>query len=203
MVAITWQTTQVTIVKRLLILAFSLSPLISSGAFAQLFQARFVTSAYSWQRLDASKKSENHLFAFQGAQLMIGSKDLTFRTYLQGFNDFAGPNKNDPKFRLYTFSVDARNLFDMADVQAGRFYVFAGAGRGLIDGLSASVRPFGDLVVVKGFYGILAPGDRSAAISQSENSLAGFRVSGRLFSGCRQVGGDQRAFATRGRSFCA
>lgn len=179
-VAINAATTKVMIVKRPLALVLLLSVLITSGAISQLFQARFVTSAYSWQRLDAASQAENHLYAFQGAQFMLGSKDFTFRTYMQGFNDFAGPNKNDPSLRLYTFSVTARNLLDMVDVQAGRLFVFGGAGRGLIDGISASVRPLGDKLVVRGFYGLLAPGDRSFKLSEAENSLAGVHVSSRL-----------------------
>ncbi len=180
MVAEPGPTTKVKTVKRLLTLAFSLLLLIPGAALAQLFQARFVTSAYSWQRLDAASQTESHLYGFQGAQFMLGSKDFTFRTYMQGFNDFAGPNKNDPSFKLYSLSVSVRNLLDMVDVQAGRLYVFSGAGRGLIDGLSATVRPLKEKLTVKGFYGLLTPGDRSLDLSDSENFLAGVHVSSQL-----------------------
>jgi hypothetical protein len=97
---------------------------------------------------------------------------------MQGFNDFAGPQKNDPSFRMYSISLKARQLLDLLDVQLGRFYVFSGAARGLIDGFSVKASPFQKKLSISGFYGRLAPADRSIALNDAGNTMIGLHISG-------------------------
>jgi len=66
---------------------------LNNEASAQFFQLRLVSSAYAWQRFDSVNQSTNHLFGYQTAQLSVAGENISFHTYLQGFNDFSGPVK--------------------------------------------------------------------------------------------------------------
>ncbi|HEY4612453.1 MAG TPA: hypothetical protein VII11_05680, partial [Bacteroidota bacterium] len=142
--------------KKRLLSILSLS-LMSSVAMAQLFQARLVSSAYAWQRQDTADQSSNHLYGHQTVQFSLAGKTLSLHTYVQGFNDLAGPVKYDPKFRLYNFYVKASNLFDMVNISVGRQTVFAGVGVGSMDGGLVSAKFLDSKVRVLGYYGVLPP----------------------------------------------
>jgi hypothetical protein len=65
--------------KKLLVVA-CLIFLSVSCAFAQRLQARFVTSAYAWERQDTIGTSSQHLFGYQTIQLSIAGEKLSSRT---------------------------------------------------------------------------------------------------------------------------
>ncbi len=134
--------------------------LLSLTATGQYFQLRTVTSAYAWQRNDTVGQVNTHLYGYETVQLSLGDQRYSVNANVQGFNDFAGPVKNDPLFRLQNLSVRVRDLFDMVDVQAGRFFVFAGAGVGLMDGGQATVKLPWYPVKIVGYAGALAPAGR-------------------------------------------
>ncbi len=125
-----------------------------AGASAQRLQARFVTSAYVWERHDTIGTTSQHLFGYQTIQLSLSGEKLSFHTYLQGFNDFLGPVKNDPILRLYNAYLKWSDIGNVADVSIGRQAIFAGVGNGTIDGGLASLR-FGSALKVVGYYGAL------------------------------------------------
>lgn len=128
-----------------------------SSATAQLFQARFVTSGFAWQRQDTVGQSSNHFYGHQTIQFSLAGKTLSLHGYVQGFNDLAGPVKYDPQFRLYNFYLKASNLADMVDIAIGRQTVFAGVGVGSMDGGLATVKLWESKIRVTGYYGILPP----------------------------------------------
>jgi len=130
-----------------------------SGAFAQRLQARFVTSAYAWERQDSIGTSSQHLFGYQTIQLSVAGEKLSFNTYLQGFNDFAGPVKNDGIMRVYNMYFKLSNIGQLADVSLGRQAIFAGVGNGTIDGGLASLKFLDSRLKVVGYYGAL-PSER-------------------------------------------
>ena len=166
--------------KRLLPLLLLPAFLCWDQAAGQFVQARFVSSAYGWQRYDTVGQKVDHLYGFQNVQLSVTSGTLSFNTHFQGFNDFSGPLKNDPTYRLYNISLKARSLFDMVDVQAGRFFVFAGAGTGSMDGGLTTVRlPFAP-VKVTGYYGLLTPPGQKAELigNAADNTMLGIHVVG-------------------------
>ncbi|MCU0452931.1 MAG: hypothetical protein MUE68_04680 [Bacteroidetes bacterium] len=140
------------------------SALSCTIALGQLFQARLVTSAYGWQRNDTVGQTNTHLYGYQTVQVSLADQRYSFNANIQGFNDFAGPVKNDPLLRLQNLSLKARNLFDMADVQAGRFFLVAGAGIGLMDGAQATVRLPWYPVKLVAYGGALAPAGRKFEI---------------------------------------
>jgi len=153
---------------------------IIAPASSQLMQLRFVTSAYAWQNQDTDGASSSHLFGYQTAQFSLAGDRLSFHTYLQGFNDFAGPVKNDPRLRMYNLYLRYAGLFDRVDLSLGRQLVFGGVGNGTIDGLSATARFLDSQIKVLGYYGALpAPGNEVKLIDNpTDNAMFGLRVSG-------------------------
>lgn len=142
---------------RALSILLTVSLLATSTATAQLFQLRTVTSAYSWQRQDTVGQSSNHLFGYQTLQFSLAGKKVSFHTYIQGFNDFSGPRKNEGQYRLYNLYLRLSDLFDLLDLKAGRVPIFAGAGNSIIDGGSATLKFFDSRVKFIGYYGTLTP----------------------------------------------
>jgi hypothetical protein len=153
---------------------------MSGGASAQFFQLRLVSSAYAWQWHDTVGQSSNHLFGYQTAQLSLAGEHLSFHTYMQGFNDFAGPVKNEGTWRFYNFYLKYANLFDMVDLSLGRQAIFAGVGNGTIDGGIASVRLMDSRLKLLGYYGALpALGQQFEMIGdQKDNNMFGAHVIG-------------------------
>jgi hypothetical protein len=152
----------------------------SSEVSAQFFQLRLVSSAYTWQRQDTVGQSSRHLFGYQTAQLSLSKENISFHTYMQGFNDFDGPLKNKGTFRFYNLYVKYANLLDMMDLSFGRQMVFAGVGNGTIDGGLLSVRLFESRLKLIGYYGALpvANGQLKMVDDQAHNNMLGAQVVG-------------------------
>ena len=163
--------------KKFLLVA-SLILLSVTGAVAQRLQARFVTSAYAWERQDTIGTSSQHLFGYQTVQLTVAGEQLSFNTYLQGFNDFAGPVKNDAVLRFYNFYFKMTNIGQLADVSLGRQAIFAGVGSGTIDGGLASLKFLDSRVKVLGYYGALpSTGYKAEMISNAgDNYMTGGQI---------------------------
>jgi len=150
----------------------SLLLLSVSVLFAQRFQVRLVSSAYAWERQDTVGQSSQHLFGYQTVQVSVAGKNLSFHTYVQAFNDFAGPVKNDPLVRLYNMYFKWTNIADIADLTLGRQAVFAGAGSGTLDGGTAAVRLFDSRLKVLGYFGLLpAPRQKAELIGDKKNNF--------------------------------
>lgn len=154
---------------------------IAGEAQAQFFQLRLVSSAYAWQRQDTVGQSSNHLFGYQTAQFSLGGEHLSFHTYLQGYNEFAGPLKNEGTLRLYNFYLKYSNLFGVADLSLGRQAVFAGVGTGVIDGGVVTARALDSRLKILGYYGALPNADQKFEMigDQKNNNMLGAQVVGR------------------------
>ena len=153
--------------------------LFVSGADAQRLQARFVTSAYAWERQDSIGKSSQHLYGYGTMQLSLSGEQLSLHTYLQGFNDFAGPLSSNPTLRLYNLYFKWANIANLVDVSLGRQTVFAGVGNGTIDGGLASIKFLDSRFKLTGYYGAL-PAERFEAKlidNTDKNYMAGGRLS--------------------------
>jgi len=145
---------------------------------AQRLQGRFVTSAYAWETQGAPDSSASHVYGYQTLQLSFATEDIQLNTYLQGFNDFAGPYKNDFQFRMYNLFLKWRNIGGIGEINVGRQYISAGAGNGVVDGALGSVRLWDSKVRLVGFWGILAPVGMKAEIREDgdNNSLLGGQI---------------------------
>jgi len=150
----------------------------SSTLIAQLFHARFVTSGFAWQRQDTVGQSSNHFYGHQTIQFSLSGKHLALHTYVQGFNDLAGPVKYEPQFRLYNFYLKASNLADMVDLTLGRQTVFAGVGVGSMDGGLVSVRLWESKIRLLGYYGLLPPPQQKVELigDKKNNFMTGGQI---------------------------
>ena len=151
--------------------------LSASTLMAQRLQMRLVTSGYAWQRQD---QSSQHLFGYQTIQLSLAGTNLSFHTYLQGFNDFSGPLKNDGLLRLYNLYVKWTNIANLADISVGRQAIYAGVGAGTIDGGTAAVKLFDSRLKLMGYYGSLAAPQQKAKLidNASDNYMTGAQLVG-------------------------
>jgi len=168
-------TTMKTLARAVVLLALSASCLT-----AQRLQMRLVTSGYAWQRQDTVDQSSQHLFGYQTVQLSLAGTDLSFHTYLQGFNDFSGPLKNEGLVRLYNLYFKWTNIAQIGDISVGRQAIYAGVGSGTIDGGTAAVRLFDSRLKLLGYYGSLAaPQQKAKLISDAkDNYMTGAQVVG-------------------------
>jgi hypothetical protein len=167
-------------IQRSILIILAMFVFLFCESSAQFFQLRLVSSASAWQLQDTVGQSSNHLFGYQTAQLSLSGEHFSFHTYLQGFNDFAGPEKNNATLRFYNFYLKYANLFDMVDVSLGRQAIFAGVGNGTIDGGVASVRFLDSRLKLLGYYGTLpSPGQKLEMIGdQKDNTMLGAQVIG-------------------------
>jgi hypothetical protein len=151
-----------------------------SCLMAQRLQMRLVTSGYAWQRQDTVDQSSQHLFGYQTVQLSLAGTNLSFHTYLQGFNDFSGPLKNEGLVRLYNLYFKWTNIADIAEISVGRQPIYAGVGTGTIDGGTAGLKLFDSRLKLMGYYGSLAaPHQKAELISHAkDNYMTGVQLVG-------------------------
>ena len=151
---------------------------VTASANAQVLQGRLVTSAFAWQMHDTVGVSSSHLYGYQTVQLSLVKGDYTLSTYLQGWNDFSGPVKNNGTIRLYNLYFNWRNIADLGELTLGRQTIFAGAGTGTIDGIKATGRFLENKVKVIGYAGPLAPPALGAQSTEGiwDNALYGGQV---------------------------
>jgi hypothetical protein len=115
------------------------------SSYAQTISGRINTTFYSWDRLDGSMtrpydyNTISHFRGYQTVRLGVAYGDVSIRTYGQYSTDFNRSMDGDPRGRIYDLHLRWRNIFNVLDMSVGRFPVFAGAGRGTIDGGSLRV----------------------------------------------------------------
>jgi len=124
-----------------------------SAAPAQLVNGRFTTSLYTFERFDTVGSSTTYVRAFQTAQLSVAEGDLSFHTYVIGAMNGAGAFGDNGRVRLYNLYMRWANIGSIGELSLGRQAVYAGAGNGTIDGLSARVRLLDDQITVRGHAG--------------------------------------------------
>ena len=165
-------------IQRSILIIFAVFIFLFSETSAQYLQLRLVSSAYAWQRQDTVGQSSNHFFGYQTVQFSIAGENLSFHTYLQGFNDFSGPLEDNGFVRFYNFYLKYTNLFDKVDLSLGRQFVYAGVGNGTIDGGVATVKLLNSQLRIIGYYGALpSPEQKFEMIGdQKNNNLFGGQV---------------------------
>jgi len=151
---------------------------VTACSSAQILRGRLVTSAFAWQMHDTVGVSSSHLYGYQTVQLSLIKGDYTLATYMQGWNDFSGPTKNNGTLRLYNLYFNWRNIANLGELTVGRQTVFAGAGIGTIDGVKAAGRFLQNRIKVVGYAGPLAPAALGAQSNQNvwDNALYGGQI---------------------------
>ncbi len=127
--------------KLLLLLA---AMLVSCGLDAQTVNLRFNNYFYGWQRIDSlsnqSSAKTTHLRGYQNYLLEFNSGQWSFNTLAQTEEDVINKVGRGFAYRFYNLYVKGSNLFGVLDVKLGRQNIFAGTGRGTLDGLNLKVK---------------------------------------------------------------
>jgi hypothetical protein len=142
--------------------------MLHSRAQAQLVNGRFVTSLYTWEKFDTVNSSKTYLRGFQNVQLAVAEGDVSLNTFLQGAVNTDG---SVGLVRAYNLYLRWANIGKAVDVTLGRQAVYAGAGYGTIDGVSARLRLLHDRVTVTGFGGAAPSRDFSGVRKDYHDNL--------------------------------
>ncbi len=117
---------------------------ITNLAMSQSVNFRFNNYFYAWQRIDSvsnnSAAKTMHIRGYQNYLLEFNSGKWSFNTLAQTEEDVIHKVGRGFHYRFYNLYVKGTNLFDVLDVKLGRQNIFAGTGRGTIDGLNLKVK---------------------------------------------------------------
>ncbi len=113
-------------------------------AEAQSVNFRFNNYFYGWQRIDSLSESTDakttHLRGYQNYLLEFKGAKWSFNTLAQTEEDVIEKSGRGFAYRFYNLFVKGTNLFEVLDVKLGRQYIFAGTGKGTLDGLSLKLK---------------------------------------------------------------
>ena len=127
--------------------------LLSVTASAQLTTGRLTTSFYGFEGRDTALAKVTYLRAYENVYVNAATEDYSFNMNALVSNDFGSALETDPELRVNSLLLKAKNIGGIADVTAGRQFVFAGVGSGLIDGVSGTARFFDRSLAVTGYGG--------------------------------------------------
>jgi hypothetical protein len=127
--------------------------LLSAGASAQLMTGRLTTSFYGFEGRDTALAKVLYLRAYENVYFNAASGDYSFNMNAMVSNDFGSTIETDPELRVNSFLMKVKNIGGFADISAGRQFVFAGVGSGLIDGISGSAKLLDNSLIVQGYGG--------------------------------------------------
>ena len=118
--------------------------ILGGSIYAQSVNFRFNNYFYAWQRIDSlsneSSAKTTHLRGYQNYLLEIKGAQWSFNTLAQTEEDIIKKSGRGFAYRFYNAYVKGSNLFGMLDVKLGRQSIFAGTGRGTLDGLNLKVK---------------------------------------------------------------
>ncbi|MCH7818147.1 MAG: hypothetical protein IIB40_01155 [Candidatus Marinimicrobia bacterium] len=136
----------------------SLFLFLSNSALSQSYDTRFTSSLYSWtESYDGIKR--DHLRGYQSSSMIfrdVGVKRLNVKSYFYLTDDFSSDLNTGTTLRIFDLYADYKKTLFSSDIRIGRQFVFAGVGRGPIDGirLSFNSRENGKLLL---YAGTMAP----------------------------------------------
>lgn len=149
--------------------------LLSASASAQLVTGRLTTSLYGFEGRDSSLAKMMLLRAYENVYVNAATENYSFNMNAMVSNDFGADIATDPELRVNSFLMKIKNIGGLADITAGRQFVFAGVGSGLIDGVSGTARFLDRTLSVTGYGG--------ANVIQSREIRKNYIVSNGLFGG--------------------
>ncbi len=107
-----------------------------SNSLSQSLNLRFNHFFYSWERADSiNGDMKSHLRGYQNLSADINKNNWGFSTWMQTGEDFTNRVGRGFDFSLYNAYIKGTNLFGALDLKFGRQLVFAGVGRGSLDGI--------------------------------------------------------------------
>lgn len=112
---------------------------------AQSINFRISTYVYSWQRIDSlsdnSTAKTTHLRGYQNLLFDYSQGQWSFNTLAQTEEDLIHKVDKGFNYRLYNAYIKGSGLFNnMLDLKLGRQYIFAGVGKGTVDGIYAKLK---------------------------------------------------------------
>jgi hypothetical protein len=134
---------------------------LTVSASAQLMTGRLTTSMYGFEGNSSVKDlngnvntvTATYLRAYENLFFNAATEDYAFNMNAMVSNDFGTAIETDPELRVNSFLLKVKNIGGLADITAGRQFVFAGVGSGLIDGLSGTARFLDRTLSVTGYGG--------------------------------------------------
>ncbi len=118
--------------------------LFSGSLYAQSVNFRFNNYFYGWQRIDSlsntSTAKTTHIRGYQNYLLDVNSGQWSFNTLAQTEEDVIKKVGRGFAYRFYNLYVKGSNLFGVLDIKLGRQNIFAGTGKGTLDGLNLKVK---------------------------------------------------------------
>ncbi|HMK38547.1 MAG TPA: hypothetical protein VK569_04345, partial [Bacteroidota bacterium] len=139
--------------RRAITLLMPLLLLVAPSTPAQLVNGRLTTSFYTFERFDTVGTSNTYLRAYQSVQLSVVQQDFSLNTYFQGAVNGTNEFGDNGVVRFYNLYLRWANIGKMLDLSLGRQAVYAGAGNGTIDGLTARARILKDQITLTGYGG--------------------------------------------------
>lgn len=152
---------------------------------SQTLNLRLSTYFYGWQRADTitatgSEGKTTHVRGYQNLFLDVNKNKWSFNTLVQTEEDVVKKNGDGFNYRIYNLYIKGTNLFNVLDLKLGRQYVFAGAGKGPVDGLYFKIKAGKNKEYqLAGYGGALTPYDYSfeSHVMAKENYMAGGQFS--------------------------
>ena len=129
-----------------------------NSALSQSYDTRFTSSLYSWtESYDGTKR--DHLRGYQSSTVILRdvfTKRLNLKNYFYFTDDFSNDLNTGSTLRIFDLYAEYKKTLFSSDIRIGRQFVFAGVGRGPIDGvrLSFNGRKSGKLLL---YAGTMAP----------------------------------------------
>jgi hypothetical protein len=110
--------------------------LFAAQVSAQSLNMRLNSYFYTWERADSiGGASTNHLRGYQNLSFDINGGKWSFNTWMQTGEDLTNQIGRGFEYSLYNAYLKGSDLFGVMDMKLGRQYVYAGVGKGPIDGL--------------------------------------------------------------------
>lgn len=117
---------------------------ITNLATSQSVNFRFNNYFYTWQRIDSlstvSDAKTTHIRGYQNYLFEFNKGQWSFNTLAQTEEDVVNKVGKGFHYRFYNLYVKGSNLFNVLDVKLGRQNIFAGTGRGTMDGLHMKIK---------------------------------------------------------------
>ena len=120
-------------------LVFSLVLTAHNFILPQNINGRLTSSVYSFERFSGPDVSNKYLRAYELLSLNINRDNYSLRTYFNFESDITKELKMDPKFRVYNFFLEARDVFEVLTFRLGRQPIINSVVGGLFDGVNVNL----------------------------------------------------------------
>jgi len=118
--------------------------LITGSCFSQSLNLRFNTSVYAWQRQDSlspDASKTTHIRSYQNLLLDVSTKSkVGVNVLFQSEGDLANRIGKGFNYRFYNAYIKGGDVMGALDFRLGRSYVFAGVGKGSVDGAYLKIK---------------------------------------------------------------